>query len=105
MKAAALRRTQGWSDEQIDNDLWQPQYQRAGQQMYSLCVDMRGFYLKSGQFLGARGDFMPKPMCETLSRLHDQVKQLQKSGSLLTLQHPSNPGGRCPLLLCTSWYG
>ena len=74
VKAAALRRTQGWSDEQIDNDLWQPQYQRAGQQMYSLCVDMRGFYLKSGQFLGARGDFMPKPMCETLSRLHDQVR-------------------------------
>jgi hypothetical protein len=74
VKAAALRRTQGWSDEQIEHDLWQPQYQRAGQQMYSLCVDMRGFYLKSGQFLGARGDFMPKPMCETLSRLHDQVR-------------------------------
>ena len=78
VKAAALRRTQGWSDEQIENDLWQPQYQRAGQQMYSLCVDMRGFYLKSGQFLGARGDFMPKPMCETLSRLHDQVSMLQR---------------------------
>lgn len=26
-----------------------------------------------GQFLGARGDFMPLPVCEQLSRLHDQV--------------------------------
>lgn len=73
MKAAALRRTQGWSDERLEDELWQLQYTRAGQQMHSLCVDMRGFYLKAGQFLGARGDFVPKPMCEILSRLHDRV--------------------------------
>lgn len=75
MKAATLRRTRGWTDQQLEDELWQPQYQRAGEQMHSLCVDMRGFYLKAGQFLGARGDFVPKPMCESLSRLHDRVSR------------------------------
>ena len=28
--------------------------------MLTLCLDLRGFYLKSGQFLGTRHDFMPK---------------------------------------------
>lgn len=28
--------------------------------MLKLCLDLRGFYLKSGQFLGTRHDFMPK---------------------------------------------
>lgn len=73
LKAAALRTTSGWSDERLVEELWTPQYQRAGEQMHSLCIDMRGFYLKAGQFLGARGDFVPQPMCKTLSQLHDRV--------------------------------
>ena len=28
---------------------------------------------QAGQFLGARGDFVPKPICQKLSLLHDQV--------------------------------
>jgi len=31
------------------------------------------FDLQVGQFLGARGDFVPMPICQQLSRLHDQV--------------------------------
>lgn len=41
--------------------------------MYSLSVDLRGFYLKTGQFIGARGDFVPEQICRKLSLLHDQV--------------------------------
>ncbi len=75
LKAAALR-LRGWSDERLSNELWTPQYHYAGEAMHSLCVDMRGFYLKAGQFLGARGDFVPAPMCEKLSQLHDRVSRL-----------------------------
>ena len=28
--------------------------------MMNLCLGLRGFYLKTGQFLGTRHDFMPK---------------------------------------------
>ncbi len=30
-------------------------------------------HLQAGQFIGARGDFVPKPICQKLSLLHDQV--------------------------------
>lgn len=33
---------------------------RRSDRMLKLCLDLRGFYLKSGQFLGTRHDFMPK---------------------------------------------
>ncbi|KAL0020648.1 hypothetical protein WJX79_000580 [Trebouxia sp. C0005] len=71
-KAQALR-LGGWDTEKLKEVHWKPHHAWAGEEMYSLCVDMRGFYLKVGQFLGARGDFMPLPVCERLSRLHDQV--------------------------------
>jgi len=41
--------------------------------MYALAVDLRGFYLKVFQFIGARGDFVPEAICKRLSRLHDEV--------------------------------
>ena len=96
VKAQALK-LQGWDKDRLQEDHWKPHHTWAGREMYSLCVDMRGFYLKVaaqtlarllcaafwfhrsvcsvqvGQFLGARGDFMPLPVCEQLSRLHDQV--------------------------------
>lgn len=34
--------------------------------MLKLCLDLRGFYLKSGQFLGTRHDFMPKVFLKKL---------------------------------------
>lgn len=71
-KAQALK-LRGWDTEKLKEVHWKPHHAWAGEEMYSLCVDMRGFYLKVGQFLGARGDFMPLPVCERLSRLHDQV--------------------------------
>lgn len=56
--------------------------------MYKLCVDLRGFYLKTGQFLGARPDFLPRPMCEALRQapllaapLGVPAQHLHRSGS------------------------
>ncbi|CAD7702937.1 unnamed protein product [Ostreobium quekettii] len=70
---ARARGILGAQQEAIQRDLWEPHNQWAGQQLYNLCVDLRGFYLKAGQFLGARGDFIPEPVCRQLSKLHDQV--------------------------------
>jgi len=36
----------GWSDERIEKEVWEKQHERAAEQMYSVCVDLRGFYLK-----------------------------------------------------------
>ena len=64
--------------------------------MLSMCLGLRGFYIKSGQvsrregvvspvyipsvltrepvqFIGARGDFVPAEICERLAVLHDRV--------------------------------
>jgi hypothetical protein len=40
---------------------WDAEHERNSDKMLSLCLDLRGFYLKAGQFLGTRPDFMPMP--------------------------------------------
>ena len=44
---AALLRARGLSKDEIKKRLWTPQHEWAGDQMYSLAVDLRGFYLKA----------------------------------------------------------
>ncbi|CAM9142122.1 unnamed protein product, partial [Heterosigma akashiwo] len=41
--------------------------------MLNLCLELQGFYLKSGQYFGTRHDFMPRAYLRELSQLHDQV--------------------------------
>jgi predicted unusual protein kinase regulating ubiquinone biosynthesis (AarF/ABC1/UbiB family) len=72
LQAVGLRAL-GWTPDRLKQDHWANQHAKAGASMYNLCVDMRGFYLKAGQFLGARGDFVPEQICRRLSLLHDQV--------------------------------
>lgn len=45
IKAQALK-MQGWNPDQLKEVHWKPHHAWAGEEMYSLCVDMRGFYLK-----------------------------------------------------------
>ena len=45
LKAQVLK-AQGWDAEKLKQRHWQPHHAWAGEEMYSLCVDMRGFYLK-----------------------------------------------------------
>eukprot|EP01025_Chloroclados_australasicus_P041555 TRINITY_DN4403_c1_g1_i2.p1 TRINITY_DN4403_c1_g1~~TRINITY_DN4403_c1_g1_i2.p1 ORF type:complete len:589 (-),score=89.91 TRINITY_DN4403_c1_g1_i2:316-2082(-) len=63
----------GVDNDTLEAEIWEPHHVWAGQEMYNLAVDLRGFYLKVGQFLGARSDFVPKPTAEKLSLLQDQV--------------------------------
>lgn len=45
--------------------------------MLHLCLSLRGFYLKSGQFLATRYDFMPLQYISKLRVLHDSVPPLK----------------------------
>lgn len=76
---AAFLKTLGWSTERIEDEIWTKQHEWAGEKMYAICVDMRGFYLKGGQFLGARSDFIPLPICKRLCLLQDQVPPMPKA--------------------------
>lgn len=46
-RALALR-VAGRSDDQLQTSVWDPQQEHAAEQMYDLCVGLRGFYLKVG---------------------------------------------------------
>lgn len=45
---AAVMRMQGRSRQEITEQLWDGQHTWAGEQMYDLCISLRGFYLKVG---------------------------------------------------------
>ncbi|GBG71068.1 hypothetical protein CBR_g8367 [Chara braunii] len=52
--------------------LWEMQHEVAADNLYNMCVDLGGFFLKSGQFL-AKPDMVPAAWVKRLSRLHDQA--------------------------------
>lgn len=54
--------------------------------MLKLCLDLRGFYLKTGQFLGTRHDFMPKQYIKLLSTLQDNVPPLNGQAVLQLIE-------------------
>ena len=58
------------------SDMWGNVHEINSVRMMNLCLGLRGFYLKSGQFLGTRHDFMPPNYTSKLSKLHDSVPPL-----------------------------
>lgn len=44
-RAAILEMT-GKNRDVLETTLWEPHHRWAGKEMYKLCVDLRGFYLK-----------------------------------------------------------
>lgn len=67
-----LRNSDSYDEEQA----WKELHEINSMRMLKLCTDLRGFYLKSGQFLGSRHDFMPEEYTSRLSKLHDDVPSL-----------------------------
>ncbi|KAL6745164.1 hypothetical protein V8C86DRAFT_3151556, partial [Haematococcus lacustris] len=86
LRALVLRHTRGMSAEQLKHEVWLPQHEAAGQAMYQLCIDLRGFYLKAGQFIGSRADFIPEPICRQLTQLCDKVPPMSEGAALQALQ-------------------
>lgn len=58
--------------------MWQEIHEINSNRMMDLCLSMRGFYLKAGQFLGTRYDFMPLEYTSKLSKLHDNVPPVEE---------------------------
>lgn len=55
---------------------WQNIHEVNSDRMLRLCLDLKGFYLKTGQFLATRHDFMPSQYTSKLCQLHDNVPPL-----------------------------
>lgn len=65
--------------ERKRTEWWDVVHERNSDKMLDLALSLRGFYLKAGQFLGTRPDFMPMPYIIKLSTLHDRVPPIPES--------------------------
>ena len=73
---ARARRLRGLGGEEA---LWAEHHRWAGDSIWDLVTELRGFYLKAGQFLGSRGDFVPKETVEVLRGLQDAVPPMRSA--------------------------
>ncbi|GLC33499.1 hypothetical protein PLESTB_000081700 [Pleodorina starrii] len=89
-KAAQLQslflKAAGKSDAEVHETVWVRQHTWAGEEMYKLCIALRGFYLKAGQFIGSRSDFVPEQICRKLSLLCDKVPPMSAETTRAALQ-------------------
>ncbi|GIL83202.1 hypothetical protein Vretifemale_12058 [Volvox reticuliferus] len=89
-KAAQLRslflKATGRSDAEVHDSVWVPHHTWAGEEMYELCISLRGFYLKAGQFIGSRSDFVPEQICRKLALLCDKVPPMSADTTRAALQ-------------------
>lgn len=60
---ALVLKLQGWDTDRLKAQHWTPHHERAGEHMYSLAVDMRGFYLK----VPAAGHCSQLPSCSLVA--------------------------------------
>lgn len=52
---------------------WRARHEQFAEDLYRLCVDLKGLYIKTGQFIGTRSDIVPAEYVASLSRLQDRV--------------------------------
>ncbi|CAM9902114.1 unnamed protein product, partial [Phaeothamnion confervicola] len=71
LKAALFPKTD--ASAAANEEEWERLHELNSDRMLALCLDLRGFYLKAGQFLAMRHDFLPSPYCQKLSQLHDRT--------------------------------
>ncbi|MBA4180967.1 MAG: hypothetical protein C0506_10300 [Anaerolinea sp.] len=53
--------------------LWDQRHEQFAESLYRLAVDLKGLYVKTGQFIGTRSDVVPIQYTRSLSRLQDSV--------------------------------
>jgi aarF domain-containing kinase len=66
------RRVRSLTTAQADA-AWEAQHDRSAQRLYRLCIDLKGLYIKAGQFIGTRADLVPYPYVRWLGQLQDRV--------------------------------
>lgn len=52
---------------------WEAQHERSAERLYRMAIQLKGLYIKTGQFIGTRTDIVPGPYSAWLSKLQDQV--------------------------------
>ena len=52
---------------------WDRRHEQFAESLYQLAIDLKGLYIKTGQFIGTRSDIVPVQYSRSLSRLQDQV--------------------------------
>lgn len=52
---------------------WTRRHEISANEIATMAKRLRGLYIKSAQFLGARADLLPEPYINALSQLHDKV--------------------------------
>ena len=67
------RRTRKMDAPGARRAVWNPRHEQFGELLYKTAVDLKGMYIKSGQFAGTRTDIVPEPYTRFLSRLQDAV--------------------------------
>lgn len=66
------RRVRGKTDEEAAIE-WERRHEQSAEALYRLAVELKGLYIKMGQFIGTRADVAPEPFIRSLSRLQDKV--------------------------------
>lgn len=52
---------------------WDRRHEQFAESLYELAIDLKGLYVKTGQFIGTRSDVVPIQYTRSLSRLQDRV--------------------------------
>ena len=96
LSAAAAKAAGGMSEADAKKKIWLPQHERAGAAMFDLASSLSGFYLKVGQFLSVREDFVALPVCKALRPLQESVRPMGAAEVRATLEDAfcSGPGAR-----------
>jgi aarF domain-containing kinase len=88
-----IARKNKYNDEYIQK-IWDKAHEENSERMLNLCLSLRGFYLKAGQIMGTRADFMPEPYLKKLCKLQDQVPQISSSEMKSVIESELRKGNR-----------
>lgn len=70
------REGKGELDAERDRRDWHNLHEKNSKRLLKICLSLRGFYLKTGQFLATRHDFMPIEYTSVLATLQDNVPSM-----------------------------
>lgn len=66
---------------------WEARHEAAAESLYRLAIDLKGLYIKTGQFIGTRSDIVPAAYTRSLSRLQDRVPPRPAAVMRATIEH------------------
>ena len=80
------RRTRGLGPEAAAA-AWEARHEASAERLYHMAVDLKGLYIKAGQFIGTRSDVVPAAYTRSLSRLQDRVPARSAAEVRRTIEH------------------